>query len=561
MEKRLVVAVLISIGFLLLWGTVAPKLFPQLAQTKPRPATTGVKSTPATSTTSSAGTTPDREPSPSAAVSAATLTAPKTNGQVIRGAREIISTIDTPTYVARFSSRGAQLTSFTLKRYRSRDGQRLVELVKPRVAGSADFPFAVVSSNQAFAREANLGVYAVNESSSGGVRTLRYQLTTSNGALITKTFTFPQEEAFSFAVTLDNARIPYRITIGPGLRALEQNEQDSQFITTGNPIYQQDGSFEEIVREEANPFQIIEPTPEFVGLEDNYFLTVLKPKTGSAGEASFKRIELPVAGKDGKKRREVYAGLNAREGTVAGTAFFGPKEVALLEKYQLDNTVKFGIFGFIARLLLSALKAIFTFTLNWGWAIVVLTAIIKVLLYPLQHKSIVSMKKMQKLQPKMVAIKERYKKAKTDPDQRQKMNMEVMKLYQVEGISPMSGCLPLLLQLPILYAFYNLLSHAIELRGAEFIGWIHDLSMKDPYYITPILMTITMFIQMQITPTTADPIQKKIFMVMPFVMGWIFKEFPSGLVLYWLVQNILTIAQQMIMNKYWKDHPEEIAKA
>jgi YidC/Oxa1 family membrane protein insertase len=171
------------------------------------------------------------------------------------------------------------------------------------------------------------------------------------------------------------------------------------------------------------------------------------------------------------------------------------------------------------------------------------------------------MKKMQKVQPKTEAIKNKYKKARSDPEQRQKMNVEMMKLYKQEGINPMGGCLPIVLQLPILWGFYGLLSRAIELRGAPFIWWIHDLSGKDPYYITPILMTATMFIQQAITPTTVDPAQKRMFMIMPLVFGWIFKEFPSGLVLYWLVQNVLTIVQQMIMNKYWKDHPEEIQKA
>ena len=222
--------------------------------------------------------------------------------------------------------------------------------------------------------------------------------------------------------------------------------------------------------------------------------------------------------------------------------------------------MQFGYFGFIAKILLDVLIWINKSTHNYGFAIIVLTILIKVVLYPLQHKSIVSMKKMQRLQPKVEAIKKRYKNATRDPEQRQKMNTETMKLYQQEGVNPMGGCLPMVLQLPILWGFYGLLSRAIELRGAPFIFWIHDLSAKDPYYITPILMTITMFIQQTITPTTVDPAQRRMFLIMPLVFGWIFKEFAAGLVLYWLVQNILTIVQQLIMNKYWKDHPAELQK-
>jgi YidC/Oxa1 family membrane protein insertase len=172
----------------------------------------------------------------------------------------------------------------------------------------------------------------------------------------------------------------------------------------------------------------------------------------------------------------------------------------------------------------------------------------------------VSMRKMQQVQPKVNALREKFKKAKTDPAQRQKLNEEMMKLYQVEGINPMSGCFPILLQLPILWAFYSLLSSAIELRGAPWILWIHDLAAKDPYYLTPILMTITMVAQQKLMPTTADPVQAKMMMFMPFIFGFIFKDFPSGLVLYWLVQNVLSIIQQLIMNRYWKGHPIELSK-
>jgi len=141
------------------------------------------------------------------------------------------------------------------------------------------------------------------------------------------------------------------------------------------------------------------------------------------------------------------------------------------------------------------------------------------------------------------------------------MNVETMQLYQKEGINPAAGCLPLVLQLPILWGFYNLLSHAIELRGAPWMFWVKDLSEKDPTYILPIFMTATMFLQTYLMPATGDPAQRKMFLVMPIVFGFLFKDFPSGLVLYWLVQNILTIVQQLIMNKWWKDHPTDVQQA
>jgi len=244
------------------------------------------------------------------------------------------------------------------------------------------------------------------------------------------------------------------------------------------------------------------------------------------------------------------------DGSVAGNAFFGPKEAKVLDAYGFDAALQLGWFGMIARFFLVALTWINQYTTNFGWAIVVLTFIIKLVLYPLQHKSNVSMKKMQRVSPKVEAIKAKYKKARSDAEQRNKMNMEMMQLYQKEGINPMAGCLPLVLQLPILWGFYNLLSRAIELRGAPWVLWIRDLSEKDPTYVLPILMTATMFLQTYLTPATGDPMQRKMFLIMPLVFGFMFKDFPSGLVLYWLVQNILTIIQMLIMNKWWKDHPD-----
>ncbi|MGZ5427579.1 MAG: membrane protein insertase YidC, partial [Thermoanaerobaculia bacterium] len=160
-------------------------------------------------------------------------------------------------------------------------------------------------------------------------------------------------------------------------------------------------------------------------------------------------------------------------------------------------------------------------------------------------------KKMSALQPKVETIRTKWSgKIKQDPQARTKMNEEMMALYKQEGVNPAGGCLPLLLQMPILIAFYNLLAHSIELRHAPFMLWITDLSAKDPYYVTPILMTATMWLQQQMTPTGGDPTMRKVQNIMPLVMGFLFKDVPSGLVLYWLMQNVLTIGQQMLLNRF-----------
>ncbi|HYC62655.1 MAG TPA: membrane protein insertase YidC [Thermoanaerobaculia bacterium] len=557
MEKRIFLAILISLALLWGWAALAPRLFPELVK-RPAPAKTSTASTTTTPETAptpvpsgAAGSQPAQVDGLRARPSSDTTAAP------IAGEREQRTVIDTPEYTAVLSNRGAQLVSFKLKKYPQKKRPEPEDLVKAREPQRADYPFTIVPGDRALLR-LNNALYAVSETTAAnGQRIIQYRY--SDGTVTaTKTFRFSnQPYLFDFNIEVDPPS-PYRIAVGPGIRTLAPEEQDTQVITTGNAVYQVGGKFK-IVQREKVPTAMSVAGVEYIGVEDNYFLAALRPSR--AGEGVFQRVRFDDV-KTKTHREDIYAGLNAtREGVVAGEAFFGPKETKLLDQYNMEGALQYGWLDGIARFFLKALLWINQYTLNYGFAIIVLTILIKIVLYPLQHKSIVSMKKMQKVQPKVEAIKAKYKKSKTDADQRQKMNVEMMALYQKEGINPMAGCLPILLQLPIFWGFYNLLSRAIELRGAPWILWIRDLSDKDPTYILPILMTATMFIQTYITPSTGDPAQRKIFLMMPLVFGFLFKDFPSGLVLYWLVQNVLTIVQQMIMNKWWKEHPEEIAKA
>ncbi len=555
MEKRIFIAVLISIAFLWLWAAVAPKLFPNLI--KPKTAVTAPKSA-ATATTAPAKTATTSTASAPAPASAPRPVVPEVPVAPVSADSIEYTTIsnDNFPYVARFSNRGAELVSFQLKNYKTKPKNGApVELVKARDLSRTDFPFAVATRDAALTNRLNSALYALNKREEKGETILEYRYAGADGVAATKTFRLSSEYVFNFAVAI-SPPVPYRVEIGPGIRTLEPDEKDSQFTITGNGVAQHDDDLKTI-RREKSPSLTTWDSVQFVGMEDNYFLAALRPE--KAGGAILRAVDFG-SGKD--KRRELYAGLNAApDSVVAGAAFFGPKETRLLDRYGFERTLQYGTFGIIARFFLVVLNWINKWTGNYGWSIIVLTIIIKIALYPLQHKWMMSMKKLQKVQPKMEAIKARYRKHKSDPEQRQKMNQDMMKLYQQEGINPAGGCLPMLIQFPIFVGFYNLLSHAIELRGAPFHLWIQDLSAKDPTYVLPILMTAAMFVQQVITPTTADPAQKRMFMIMPIVFGWIFKEFPSGLVLYWLVQNILTIVQQLIMNKYWKEHPAELQTA
>lgn len=217
---------------------------------------------------------------------------------------------------------------------------------------------------------------------------------------------------------------------------------------------------------------------------------------------------------------------------------------------NLKHAVDFGIWGFFSEILLKGLQFFYTLLPNYGFAIILLTFVVRFLTFPLQYKSFVSMKKMQKIQPELTKLREKFK------DDPMRMQKESMDLFKRAGANPMGGCLPMLLQLPVFFAFYKVLGSAVELVDAPFVGWIHDLSNKDPMYVLPLLVTGAMFLQQKMTPTTvADPVQKKVFMFMPLIFGFIMKDLPSGLSLYIFTSTILGIAQQMIVFKVSKDSP------
>lgn len=229
--------------------------------------------------------------------------------------------------------------------------------------------------------------------------------------------------------------------------------------------------------------------------------------------------------------------------------YIGPKEYKGLEAINpvLVNAIEYGWFTFVAAPIFKILMWLHGILGNWGWAIVALTIIIRIFLYPLTYKGMVSMQKIKEIAPRIKEVQEKYK---GDP---QRMNAAVMEMYKKHGANPLGGCLPLLLQIPVFFAIYRVLLNAVELQGAEWVMWIHDLSRMDPYYIMPILMGATMYYQQRITPSNfTDPLQEKIFKFLPIIFTFFFVTFPAGLVLYWFVNNLFSIAQQFMVNKQFE---------
>ncbi len=282
----------------------------------------------------------------------------------------------------------------------------------------------------------------------------------------------------------------------------------------------------------------------WAGVSDRYFLSAVIPPQNVAHTWRFQHAK--AGGRDWftTSVQGEAAALQPGETLVhTWRLYAGPKVIEILERQgaNLDRAVDYGWFDFIARPLFHLLEWFHEHVGNWGYAIILVTILLKILLYPLAGRSYKAMSKMKKLQPKMEQLKEQY------GDDREQFAIKMMNLYKEEKVNPASGCWPVLMQIPIFFAFYKVIFLSIEFRDAPFILWITDLSAADPFYVLPILMGASMWFQMRLNPPAPDPMQQKILMAMPIIFTFMFLSFPSGLVLYWLVNNVLSIGQQWWM--------------
>ena len=278
---------------------------------------------------------------------------------------------------------------------------------------------------------------------------------------------------------------------------------------------------------------------EWVGFEDRYFALVIFQDKAAVNSVEFRQNM-----EKGSFFRVSYKGVAVEPGTpysLKYRIFGGPKDYAVLKEYGIEKLGSMGFFSPLARLMISIMKFFYSIFGNYGIAIIMLTLIVKIILYPLNHISLKSMREMQQLQPHIEELKKKFKNSKD------KLNAAMMELYKERKVNPLSGCLPILIQLPIFIALYSALQKAVELRRADFMFWINDLSVADPLYIMPILMGISMFAQQKMSVT--DPRQAQMAYMMPVIFTVFFINLPSGLVLYWFVQNLLSIAQQYYVNK------------
>ncbi|WP_417441156.1 membrane protein insertase YidC [Idiomarina sp.] len=372
--------------------------------------------------------------------------------------------------------------------------------------------------------------------------------TAENGAVYRKIFTFtPGKYNVDVRFEVENNTDKTLSTqfYGQLKRSVGSGESGNMMMPTyfGAAYSYEDDKFEKYNFEKMQDRNLnITSQAGWVSMLEHYFASAWIPKQGQQN-----RLFSRVANNSQAIIGVIYPITEVQAGsseTIESQLYLGPKDQDAMAKIveHLDLTVDYGFLWWLAQPIFKLLQFLQSIVINWGLAIILTTVIVKALLFPLTKAQYVSMAKMRMLQPKMTALRERY------GDDRQKMSGAMMKLYKEEKVNPLGGCLPMLLQLPIFLALYWVLLESVELRHSAFVFWIQDLSTKDPYYILPILMGASMFLMQRLQPTpTADPMQQKLFQYMPVIFTVFFLWFPSGLVLYWLVSNLITIAQMLII--------------
>ena len=543
MERRVLLAIFLAFIVLYTWQALfvkpVPKPGPESAQA------TSVSSPSAVAPVGASGPAeaplPSASPKPSAPLAAA----------LVADTAERDVRVETRDVIAVFTNKGARLKSWRLKHYldQQRQPQELIEHLP-----SQPLPFTMRAGSDATTATVNEGFYTVSgappAASEAAPVDLRFEYRDSAGIHAIKVFHLdPTSYVFSATATVtecDKALTPTS-TWGP---AIGDVGELSRVVKKSEGILFQSGKVVRMAPKDLAKQSMYDGDFHYAGVDDNYFLVAALP--ADAIKVSYAPVTIPPPADSKDPARELVSFSVQPHRPDAPLKFFaGPKDFDVLSAIDRDlaRAIDFGMFTVIVVPLLRSLKWVNAYVGNYGWAIIILTFFINVILFPLRHKSVVSMRKMQEIQPEVKAIQERYSKLKATDPAKQKMNTEMMALYKEKGVNPASGCVPMLLTMPFIFAFYALLSTAIELRGAPFIFWVHDLSAHDPYFVTPILMGISQVWQQRLAPAAGmDPIQQKMTMLMPVFFTFLFLWYPAGVALYWLINNVFAIGQQYATN-------------
>ncbi len=565
MEKRVLIAVFLS--FLVLYAYQAMFL-PKHPTPAARSAASGA-SAPATvgSVTPASPAPVEAAPPEASTAKPSSPSTPRPATRVAEGVeREIV--VESQRLRAVFTNRGGRLLHWVLKDYKDESGRPL-DLIPQGVAWFPK-PFSLRVADADLTSRMNTALFKADVAgdrldATRDPATLSFDFEDASGLAIHKAFTVtPTSYVLTFSATAtSNAQdLKPAITWGPGLgdvtaAATGGGMFSGSYVRPAEALFYQDGKFQRVPQPKVTAGETHQGDFRFAGVADHYFVacTIL----AGPQKIIYDPVMVPAPNEgEGKMLRLVASTFDFAKGTRQVRYYIGPKDFDVLKAIDPEfvRVIDLGVFAWLAVPLLGALQWIYGYIGNYGWSIIALTILINVVMFPLRHKSVVSMRKMQEVQPLVKAVQDRYANLSMTDPAKAKMNQEIMELYKSKGVNPASGCLPMLLTLPVLFAFYALLSQAIELRGAGFGLWITDLSAHDPLYITPVLMGLTMFWQQWITPTSADPVQQRMMMIMPIMFSFMFLWAPSGLVLYWFVSNLWAIGQQYFTN--WLIGPPQV---
>ncbi len=499
--KRILIATVLAIAFFVVWNRfIMPT--PEQLDAQQQVATNMTKQT----------ASPKSELTPTASATSSATTTKTTKTLVNITSQHFQATID----------EFGRISSWTLldKKFKDKNGNS-VNLFK---AENSPLPLEVRFGDQKLNEEAFNVPYTItkNEVKNGvGTLVLSQKLSTTT---LTKNITFKENGSFLLSITAPNATFFVTTGFRPDVLA-------DQMAFYGTRIKKADGKFENIDDGDLKREEWFKGA-FFASNTDRYYTTLFYNKNGlDLAVLPLKDSQVPFVSATSKLE-------------VLG--YIGDKDVEKLIAIDPDlkDVVEYGVFTFIAKYMFSLLNYIFGIVGNWGWAIVIMTLIMRIILFPLTYKGMVSMGKMKDIAPKMNEIREKYK------GDTAKIQAHTMELYKKSGANPFSGCLPILLQIPIFFAVYRVLVNSIELKGAEWAMWITDLAQPDPYYVLPVLMGFLMYLQQRLTPTTLkDKTQEFIMKLLPVIFTIFFLWFQSGLTLYWCVNNLCSVLQQLAVNK------------
>ena len=484
----------------------------------------------------------------------------------VAGAAEQTITVENENYRIVFSNRGAQVTSWVLKRYQDDNGKPL-DLVNPETAAKFGYPLSLYSYDAGLRQQLGEALYvpsATGSLTAPGELTFDYA---SGGLVVKKTFRFDASYVIhvTASVTNNGSALPTLVAwpAGIGDQSTLASFSKAQFDISQN------GKFQKTDSKKVSGGATLNGPFDYAGISDLYFGAIFLPdQPEQTSVISLNNgWSIPKDPKQPKGATESVPLLGAAVGSmnapVSLRVFAGPKVISVLTGVKamsasatetgpnLEPILNFGWFGWVAKPLFAALRFTYDHIVpNWGWSILILTLVINLLMLPTRITMMKSALKMQRIQPEMQQIKDKYKKYKATDPRRQDMNKEIMELQRREGVNMFGGCLPMLIQYPLLYGFYEMLMNVIELRQAHWY-WLHDLAAPDPLHILPIFVILTMFTTSYLSPSPGvDPAQQKMMaFMMPLMFGFIMLNIGSGVALYWAAGNLITTIVQVIMNR------------